>query len=543
MTPRSTTSGLTRRKLLQVAAIGGAGAYLAACAPATTPTGAASPSAAAAATAAGPKRGGILSAADEDNVTSLDPHKTSGFQNLIEFDHFYTSLVRYSAKGAIEPDLATKWDMSADGLTYTFQLRPDVKFHNGRLMTSDDVKYSVERVLAKETAAPYRSYFDPVDKIETPDKSTVVFRLKFPYAPFVAGIALKRSSSVVPREVVEKEKDLSNAAVGTGPWKLKEWVQRDRIVMERNPDYYESGLPYLDTIQYKILPEEATRIAGLRAKQLDYAFLTHDGALQLKGDANVTMLQRPNGFVRVGIINTQRKPLDDARVRRALDMALDRKDLIDKGIGEADISGPVPAGHPSYALTADELPPYFKKPDIDGAKKLLAEAGVPNGFSLTLDYEEFKYISQLAQTMQAQWKKIGVNAEIKVYPPGALSKTASKEAGYQFGVRFTAFTYYPDADNYTYNWFHSKNSGLASLAPMWGTPELDAMMEKARTMPDGPDRRTAYVAIQKKLIEECPTFWFHNELYYEGLAAGVKGFEQNPPARRGLSMRTAWLDR
>lgn len=538
MTPRAPRYRLTRRELLHVTAIGGAGAFLAACAPAAAPRGAASPS-----VAAGPKRGGILNAADEDNVTSLDPHKTSGFQNLIEFDHFYTSLVRYNARGEIEPDLATKWDMSPDGLTYTFDLRPNVKFHNGRVMTSDDVKYSVERVLAKETAAPYRSYFDAVDKIETPDKSTVTFKLKFPYAPFVAGIALKRSSSVVPREVVEKEKDLSNVAVGTGPWKLKEWVQNDRIVMERNEDYYETGLPYLDGLRYKVLPEEATRIAGLRGKQVDYAFLTYDGSQQLKADQGLTILRRPNGFVRVGIINTKRKPLDDARVRKALDMALDRRELIEKGIGDADISGPIPAGHPSYALTADELPGYFKKPDIEGAKKLLADAGLPNGFPLTLDLEQFKYISQLAQTMQAQWKKIGVNAEIKVYPPGTLTKSAGKDSGYNFGVRFTAFTYYPDADNYTYNWYHSKNSGLASLAPEWNDPGLDAMMEKARTMPDGAPRRTAYVDIQKRLLDTVPTFWFHNELYYEGLAAGVKAFEQNPPARRGLSMRTTWLDR
>lgn len=538
MTSRADPRGLTRRALLRVAAVGGAGAFLAACAPGAAPLGAASPSAAAA-----PKRGGILSAADEDNVTSLDPHKTSGFQNLIEFDHFYTALARYNAKGEIEPDLATRWDKSPDGLTYTFHLRPGVKFHNGRAMTSDDVKYSVERVLAKGTAAPYRSYFDPVDKVETPDPATVVFRLKFPYAPFVAGIALKRSSSVVPREVVEKEKDLSNVAVGTGPWKLKEWIQNDRIVMARNEDYYEQGLPYLDGIRYKILPEEATRIAALRGKQVDYALLSFEGAQQVRADTGLTVLRRPNGFVRVGIINTKRKPLDDARVRKALDMALDRKEIIEKGIGDADISGPIPAGHPSYALTGDELPPYFKKPDIEGAKKLLAEAGLSNGFSMTLDLEQFKYISQLAQTIQAQWKRIGVDAEIKVYSPGTLTKAAGKDGGYNFGVRFTAFTYYPDADNYTYNWYHSKNSGLASLAPVWNDPTLDAMMEKARTMPDGPERRTAYVDIQKRLLDTVPTFWFHNELYYEAVAAGVKGFEQDPPARRGLSMRTAWLDR
>jgi peptide/nickel transport system substrate-binding protein len=541
MTPRATRHSLTRREVLRVAALGGAGAYLAACAPSAPSapvTGATGQSA-----ATGPKRGGVLNAADEDNVTSLDPHKTSGFQNLIEFDHFYTSLVRYNAKGEIEADLATKWDVTPDGLEYTFQLRPNVKFHNGRVMTSDDVKYSVERVLAKDTAAPYRSYFDAVDTIATPDKSTVKFRLKYPYAPFIGGIAIKRSSAVVPREVVEKEKDLSKVAVGTGPWKLGDWIQNDRIVMERNPDYYEDGIPYLDSIRYKVLPEEATRIAGLRGKQLDYAFLTHEGSQQVKADQGLVTLQRPNGFVRVGIINTKRKPLDDARVRKALDMALDRKELIEKGIGEADLSGPIPAGHPSYALTADELPAYFKKPDIEGAKKLLAEAGLPNGFSLTLDFETFKYISQLAQTMQAQWKKIGVNAEIKVYPPGTLSKTAGKDGGYDFGVRFTAFTFYPDADNYTYNWYHSKNSGLASLAPTWNDTELDTMMEKARTMANGPDRRTAYVAIQKRLLDTVPTFWFHNELYYETITAPVKGFEQNPPARRGLSMRTTWLDK
>jgi peptide/nickel transport system substrate-binding protein len=544
----------TRRGFLRILGLGTLGAaamsLLNACTPAAPQqpasqqaAGLVGPTAATPASAGTPKRGGTLLAADEDNVTSLDPHKTSGFQNLIEFDHFYTALARYNSKGDIEPDLATSWDVSPDGLEYTFHLRPDVKFHNGRALVSDDVKYSVERVLAKETAAPYRSYFDPVDKIETPDNTTVKFHLKFPYTPFLGGIAIKRSSAVVPQEVVEKQQDLSTVAVGTGPWTLGDWVQNDRITMNRFTDYYESGLPYIDAVNYKILPEEATRIAALRAKQVDYAFLTYQGAQQLNGDANLRVLKRSNGFVRVGIINTQRKPLDDVRVRKALDMALDRQELIQKGIGEADISGPIPAGHPSYALTPDDLPAYFKKPDPDGAKRLLAEAGLANGFSMTLDIEPFKYIQPLVETMQAQWKKIGVDAQIKVYPSGTLSKTADKAGGYNFGVRFTAFTFYPDADNYVYNWYHSDSPGLASLAPPWNDPELDTMMEKARTMPDGPDRRAAYVAIQRRLLDTVPTFWLHNELYYEGLGTPVRGFEQNPPARRGLSVRTTWLDR
>lgn len=555
MAPDSIIPKQTRRQALKTIGAGGlwlAGLSVGACSPSTPPASpktdspAPAPAQQAAPTkaAAAPKRGGILTAIDDDPPSTLEPHKTSAVQTLVAFDHFYTSLTRYSASGEIEPDLAEKWDITPDGQTYTFYLRKNVKFHNGRPMTSEDVKYSIQRVLAKETAAPFASYFAAVDKIDTPDPYTVKFSLKYPFSPFLAQFAIKRSSSIVPKEVVEKEGDLSNTAVGTGPWKLKEWVPRERMVVERFADYYEPGLPYMDGIQYKVLVELASRVAALRAKQVDFSQIAYEAVDQLKADPTLTILNRSRGWVRVGLINHSRKPLDDVRVRKALDMALDRNEIIEKGIGKADLSGPVPAGHPSYALKPEELPAHYNKPDIEGAKKLLADAGLASGFKIRLHIEsEHPYIAKLVQVMQQNWKKINVDAQIISLPSASISKTIGKESNFDYDIRFTAWTFYPDADNYTYNWYHSQSSGMDSLGPRWKDQELDAMMDKARIMPDGAERRTAYVAIQKRLMDTVPTFWFHNEYYFEAVRNDLKGFLQNPPARRGLSMRTAWLDK
>ncbi len=557
MTPALSSHLQSRRQALRTLALGGLGiAGLTLAAACSQPAPSSAPAQAGPATSGGtppatvagatptPKRGGTLLAAEDDPPTSLEPHKTSAWQSLVSFDHFYSSLTRYGANGEVLPDLAERWEVTPDRLGYTFHLRPNVKFHNGRVMTSEDVKYSVERVLAKDTAAPFRSYFEAVDKIETPDPATIKFTLKYPFGPFLAMFAIKRSSAIVPKEVVDKEGDLSNTAVGTGPWKLKEWIPNERMVMERFAAYYEPSVPYFDGIQYKVLPELASRIAALRAKQIDYALISYEGAEQLKGDQNLTVLSRPRGWVRVGLINYARKPLDDVRVRRALDMALDRNEIIQKGIGRADLSGPVPAGHPSYALTPDELPAYYAKPDIDGAKRLLAEAGQANGFKIRLQVEGgHPYNERLCQVMQQNWKKIGVDADIIVYPAGSITKAIGKESGFDYDVRFTAWTFYPDADNYLYNWYHSQSPGLDSLGPRWNDPQLDKLLEQARITPDGPERRAQYVDIQKRLMDTVPTFWFHNEYNFEAIQKSVRGFEQYPPARRALSLRPAWLDR
>jgi peptide/nickel transport system substrate-binding protein len=550
MTPASFVRRQSRRQALWTLARGGLGlaslTLAAACAPAAPPAAPAQtgPATAGSGAAGAPRRGGSLLAAEDDPPTSLEPHKTSAWQSLVAFDHFYSSLTRFGANGEVLPDLAERWDVSPDRSTYTFQLRPNVKFHNGRTLTSEDVKYSIERVLAKETAAPFRSYFEAVTKIETPDPATVRFTLGYPFGPFLAMFAIKRSSAIVPREVVDKEGDLSNVAVGTGPWKLREWVPNERMVVDRFGDYYEPGLPYFDSIQYKVLPELASRIAALRAKQIDYALISFEGAEQIKGEQNLTVLSRPRGWVRVGLINHARKPLDDVRVRRALDLALDRNEIIQKGIGKADLSGPIPAGHPSYALKPEELPAHYSKPDLDGARQLLAQAGQANGFKIRLQVEGgHPYNERLCQVMQQNWKKIGVDAEIIVYPAGSITKAIGKESGFDFDVRFTAWTYYPDADNYVYNWYHSKSPGMDSLSPRWNDPDLDKLLEQGRITPDGPERRAIYVDVQKRLMETVPTFWFHNEYNFEAIQKSVKGFEQYPPARRALSLRAAWLDR
>ncbi|HEX9014377.1 MAG TPA: ABC transporter substrate-binding protein, partial [Chloroflexota bacterium] len=442
------------------------------------------------------------------------------------------------------PVLATKVEAAADGKSYIITVRDGVTWHDGQKFTADDLAFTIE------------SYWKPISgglalKSLTGAKALDEHRVEVTFAHPMPEFSFKffmTGDVVLPKHVYAgsdiRTNPANNQVVGTGPWKLKEWVPRERMVLERFADYYEPNLPYMDGIQYKVLIELASRVAALRAKQVDFSQVAYEAVDQLKSDPSLTVLSRSRGWVRVGLINHSRKPLDDVRVRKALDMALDRNEIIEKGIGKADVSGPIPAGHPSYALKPEELPPYYLKPDIEGAKKLLADAGLANGFKIRLTIEsEHPYIAKLVQVMQQNWKKINVDAQIIAMPSASISKAIGKDSGFDYDVRFTAWTFYPDADNYTYNWYHSQSSGMDSLGPRWNDKELDTMMDKARTMPDGAERRAAYVAIQKRLMDTVPTFWFHNEYYFEAIRNDLKGFLQNPPARRGLSMRTAWLDK
>ena len=211
-----------------------------------------------------PKRGGTLVAAAEIDPIGLDPHNSSNFSACQAYDHFYESLTSYDEKTNIVPCLATSWEVTNGGKTYTFKLRPNVKFHNGQTMTADDVKYSVERVLDPKTASPWVSWLKPIKEVKVIDPLTVQMNLDAPY-PLLGSFAGNRASAIIPKGIAEQE-NLKIKGIGTGPFKLAEYVPQDRIVYARNADYWDKSLPYLDGMAFKVLTEENARIAALQGR-------------------------------------------------------------------------------------------------------------------------------------------------------------------------------------------------------------------------------------------------------------------------------------
>src|SRR3989454_9203009 len=242
-----------------------------------------------------PKRGGTLVLARQGEVTNLDPHKVPAFTSARVFELVYSYLMRLDENLGVQPELAESATTSADGKQVTVKLRTGVKFHNGDPLTSADVKYTFDRILDQKTAAVARSFFTDVSAISAPDPATVVFDLKTPNAALIAYMA-HPNTGIVSKKIGEANADLSKreTAVGTGPFKLVEWVPDSYMRFEANKDYYVAGQPYLDGVRINVLPDESGLAAALRTKAADMDIvLDAKVARTLRGESGSTLSTKP----------------------------------------------------------------------------------------------------------------------------------------------------------------------------------------------------------------------------------------------------------
>jgi peptide/nickel transport system substrate-binding protein len=455
-----------------------------------------------------PKRGGILTRASAWDPPVLDPRLTNSVGLFQIATLTYNRLLRYpfadEAKGSddltLKGDLAESWEGSADFQTWTFKLRQGVKWHNlpplnGRELVADDIKYCYE-AYAQEGIQSFT--FQEIDGMEMPDKYTIRIQLKTPNTMFPQNVA-EAVAVIFPREVLEEDGDLKQRMIGTGPFILKENQRKVKAVLSRNPEYFDTGYPYVD--EYRILstPDAATRLAAFRGGQSDI--------LGLQSLADVETLRRTNPTAVIQEVTTvlapfgltlraDKPPFNDVRVRRAMSMAIDRQKQVDTLFeGHAILGWGVPYFYWSDELpSASDLGPYWQyRPEE--AKKLLAEAGYPNGFKTTLFYYEyFPQITSQIQVVQQDLKK-NLNIEMKItkndyttyfgrYAEGKWDGTAW---GFQTG-------YAVSCDERTYHYMHSKSPKNYFRV---NDPIIDDLATKLRQTPD----RAEQQALTRKIVE------------------------------------------
>ncbi|MDQ3780050.1 MAG: ABC transporter substrate-binding protein, partial [Chloroflexota bacterium] len=388
-----------------------------------------------------PTPGGTMTWAQELDPVSLDPHTTSNFSAVQAIEHVYQSLTMYDESLNVVPSLAESWEMPND-TTYIMHLRQGVKWHDDSDFTADDVKYSLERLLAPETAGPYATWFNAIKTIDIVDPHTVQFNLDAPFAPLLANFAAMRGSSIIKKDAAENS-NLQLEAIGTGPFKMTEYVPESHFTLTKNENYWEEGLPYVDEVTFKILVEEDARVAALRSDQIQYAYLTVEGAERLAGEGNVSVMRSPKAWLVAHFMNTFREPFTDVRVRQAVSLAVNRQEVIDKAVGGAGVlSGPMPTGHQDWFIPVESLP---YQQDLERAKALLAEAGLEDGFKTTItcspQYPEFVAASVVLQQQLAQ---IGIEAEVVQMEWGQFVSDTSRAKGWNYDIKITAFTFYPD---------------------------------------------------------------------------------------------------
>ncbi|MGH7355690.1 MAG: ABC transporter substrate-binding protein [Candidatus Rokuibacteriota bacterium] len=455
-----------------------------------------------------PKRGGTLTRASQWDPPVIDPRLTQSV-GLFQFAGLTSSrLIRYAfpdeAAGTIDMtlkgDLAESWQSSPDSRIWTFKLRPGVKWHNvpplnGRELVAADVKYCYEQY-AKEGVQAFT--FQEIEGMETPDKHTLRIHLKTPNTLFPQNVA-ESVTVIFSREVLEEDGDLKKRLIGTGPFILKEHTRKVRVVLQRNPDYYDKGRPYLDEYVILSTPDTATRVAAFRTGQSDFISLASLSEVEniRKTNPNAIVQSYHNSLTPFGISLAQdQPPFNDVRVRRAVSIAIDRQKQVDtiyEGNGILGWGVPYMYYQDKFP-TAKDLGPWWQyRPEE--AKKLMAEAGHAKGFETTLFYYEyFPQMSSQVQVVQQDLKK-NLNIDVKItkhdyttyYGKYVEGKWDGMAWGFQSGHAV-------GLDERTYMYMHSKSTKNFFRV---NDPVIDELTTKLRRTPDRTEQRT----IAKKIVD------------------------------------------
>jgi peptide/nickel transport system substrate-binding protein len=483
---------------------------------------------------------------------SLDMHQESTFlvqipmapayNNLIEFDpHDYPNIVG---------DLAKSWTISDDYLTYTFKLHEGVKFHDGSELTSADVRASFDRIIFPQegVVAPRRSFYIAVKSIEAPDRYTVVFHLHYPSPSFLSMLANPFNWILAKKYLDQDAQYYKSHEMGSGPFKLKNYVRGSYIELERNPDYWKKGLPYMDGITYFIIQDTSARAKALRSGRVDVEFrgLPPSEVDAIKAQMGDKVVVRyPRAIFNWGVaINADRKPLDDERVRKALTLAIDRYDMA-KTL--APLTGLETVGglmHPDtpWALSGEELqamPGYGKDhaANLREAKRLLAEAGYPNGFNTVLTNRNIKlpYVD-LGVYLVSSWKKIGVEAEHKLEESATWSKTRLTR-DFELLVDPYGSTMIGDPDELMVRFVTGQTGNWGRFSE----PAADVLFEQQKTEMNAQKRIQLVKEMQEAILQKAwwiPALWWTRA---EVRSARIRNYEPLPAHHQNRRLEDVWL--
>jgi peptide/nickel transport system substrate-binding protein len=455
-----------------------------------------------------PKRGGSIARASAWDPPVIDPRLTQSV-GLFQFAGLvHNRLVRYrftdEATGTndltLVGDLAESWEANSDSRVWTFKLRHGVKWQsvapvNGRELVAADVKYCFE-AYAKEGVPSFT--FREIEGMETPDKYTLRIHLKTPNVLFAHNLA-EPIAVIFSREVLEEDGDLKKRMIGTGPYLLKEHTRKVRIVLSRNPDYFDKGRPYLDEYTILSTPDAATRLAAFRSGQSDIIWQASPAEVETvrKTNASAQVQAYANTLAPFGVALAQDKPpFNDLKVRRAISMAIDRQKQVDTVYEGHGIPGwGVPyIYYQDKPPTLAQLGPWVQYRPAE-AKKLLSEAGHPNGFETTLFYYEYfpQMTSQVQLVQQDLKRNLNINVKITkmdyttYYGRYVESKWEGMSWGFQSGHAV-------GLDERTYHYLHSKSTKNFFRV---NDPTIDELVSKLRQTPDRAEQR----AVTKKIVD------------------------------------------
>ena len=461
--------------------------------------------------------GGTLIIAQNPEPTVLTTGLTTAPATQLISPKIFYGLLYLSPTNGPQPQLAESWSFSPDGLQVTFKLRPGVLWHDGQPFTSADVAFSVMQVWKKYSSRG-RSAFPNVQSVDTPDPLTAVWNLSRP-TPYLLSALNARDSQVLPRHLYAGTDILNNPAniapIGTGPFRLKEWVRGNYLTLERNPAYWQTGKPLLDQVIYRFMSDPSSVSAALETGSVHVAYadtLSNSEIRRLKNSPALSVIDRLNTYGGTGIMalefNLQRPQFQDVRVRQAFAHAID-KDFILKHIllDQGTIAdSPIPKNFPQFYSAGVPQYPF----DLKRAAALLDEAGLKpdkDGIRLRIknDPSPSPLYQQTANFLRSSFGKIGVKLEIRNQD---YAQFIDRVYGrYDFDTNLSPASTAPDPAIGLQRFYWSRNiqSGVAySNATHYSSPQVDALLEQAQVDNDPVHRRDLYHQIQTRVLEDLP---------------------------------------
>lgn len=476
--------------------------------------------------AAAPKTSLVLGMSVEP--AGLDPTAAAPVAiGQVTWLNVFEGLVAIDREGRVTPRLAASWTVSPDGLTYTFTLRDGVTFHDGTPFDASVAKFALDRARGAQSVNPQKRFFASIEAIETPDPKTLVIRLTRRTGSLLYWLGWPASVIVAPSSVGTA----ATAPVGTGPFRFVSWSKGDRVELARNPDWWNRDRPVaLDKVVFRFVGDPQAQAAALRAGDIDAfpEFAAPELMASFKGDARLVTEIGDTELKVVAGMNSGRKPFDDRRVRRALMMAIDRAAVIEgawSGLGTAIGSHYTP-NDPGYVdLTG--VVPY----DPAGAKKLLAEAGLPNGFAFSIKTPQMAYAPRSAQVIQAYLAEIGVKMTIEPTEfPAQWVQTVFKNR--DFDMTIVAHAEPMDIDIYARDPYYFN----------WRNPAFDEAIRRAEETADAAERAKIHGEAQKILAEEVPALFLFVMPKLGVQDRRIQGLWKNEPIPSNVLEEVRWSE-
>jgi ABC-type transport system substrate-binding protein len=456
------------------------------------------------------------------DAQTLDPQFVTDIPTARVVTQIHETLVYPNSAGEMVGVLAERWEVSEDGLSWTIHLRKGVKFHDGTPFNAGAVKFTFDRIMAKETAAPRASSAAAIQSVEVKDDSTVVIKTKAPYAPLLSQLSAYNLAIISPAAGVKLNNEYSRAPAGTGPFKLGRWTPGEKLTIVRNDDYWGKKAASA-AVEFSVVPEDSARVLMLMSGEADVVSNVPPVMVnRLKGAPGVKIVEQTGYRTIYVALNLDMEPFDDLKVRQAVAHAIDTKALLSGVMNNIGTAG---GGLESTVIPGSaKIDPYPYNPEL--SKKLLAEAGFPNGFSVDFYVPVGRYINdrQLGEAVQAQLAKVGIKANLQSPEFGtysAMLRQKNKIPMFLLGKGSPT----GDLDfTLTLN-VHSEGTGNYGN---YRNPKIDQLLSEQRSTVDTAKRNELLRQILQLSYDDVPwiVLFYENQIF--GQRDNVRGVEVLP---------------